>query len=153
LQNRTQTLGGKAKDFALLHFLNLLISLRRIILQDAAILQAKYPNLSIWQYEPFNTSTFVSFSCSAQDTVARAEADVRGMIGELPEAYAQSLRGVLTTVSIKSSQEQEMYRQSCDALHARVGIMQTAVVSALGGSKAKRQKMEKLLAESTGMHC
>lgn len=150
LQERKDTFGRNAEDYALSHFLTLLIALRPIILQDAALLRAKYPDLSIWMYEPFNTPAFALFSSTAQAIVTRAETDIREKLGDIPEVYAQSLRGILTTASIENNQEREMARQEREALHDRLGVMQTAFVSALGGSKAKRRKLEEVLSASTG---
>ena len=54
---RVEAHGNKAVDYMLRHFLELLQLLRKVILQDAAVLYSNYPDFPIWGYAPFDTRT------------------------------------------------------------------------------------------------
>jgi len=97
-----KTIGHAAKDSALSSFLNLLIQLRCILLQDVAVLYSKHPNLPFLNFAPFNTLQFREFALSSLAIIKRAEDEARHRLETLPETLATSMHGILMTASIQN---------------------------------------------------
>jgi hypothetical protein len=140
-EERYKARGKAGQDHALTSFLSLLVSFRRILLQDAAILYTCHPNFPIFQYPPFSTAEFRQFSASASSTIRLAEEAARHRLEHLPETMAMSLRGIITT----SAMQQEIVRQSIEATHIRIdnniGLVKAMVeASIMKGSSTKKRK-------------
>ncbi|KAF8962615.1 hypothetical protein BDZ97DRAFT_1824644 [Flammula alnicola] len=60
-RERLKKFKHRAQDLALVKFLTLLYGLRKVILQDAAVLFLKYPNCNMFKYEPFDSVDFRTF--------------------------------------------------------------------------------------------
>ncbi len=103
---RLETVGAAATDYSLKNFLNLLLELRVILLQDAAVLQSKYPDLHLWKYAPFNSHLFHNFSQASNSILENAEAEARHQLESLPETVSRSMQGILETMSVQRRQEQ-----------------------------------------------
>ena len=77
-------------DYMLRHFLELLQLLRRVILQDAAVLYSKYPNFPIWDFPPFDSTIFRNFAADSNSLLIQAEADCKQQLESLPQTVATS---------------------------------------------------------------
>lgn len=95
-----QASSSKSADIALKQFLRLLVWLRRILLQDCAILFAKYPSCAMFRFPPFNSPTFHKFAASALSVVDQAEEEVRHALQNLPEHVAATFRGLATDIKM-----------------------------------------------------
>jgi hypothetical protein len=73
LKARQAAMGTAAADNTLVSFLEVLLQLCCIILQDAACLSLKYPGCAFFNYPPFNTVQFLSFAHSAAAIIEDAE--------------------------------------------------------------------------------
>jgi hypothetical protein len=104
LQTRFRQDGHKSNDMALRNFLRLLIDFRLVILQDAAVLYSRYPDISLFKFEPFNTPTFKEFAALSITRIDEAEKAARLHYQNLPEHFAASLRGVMQTSEIERKQ-------------------------------------------------
>jgi Centromere DNA-binding protein complex CBF3 subunit, domain 2 len=78
----------KSVDIAFKQFLQLLIWLRQVLIQDAAILFLQYPTCPMFRYPSFNTPTFHNFAATSLSVVDRAEEEVRHALKNLPEHVA-----------------------------------------------------------------
>jgi Centromere DNA-binding protein complex CBF3 subunit, domain 2 len=90
-----------ARDFALKHFLALLKWLRRVLLQDAAVLSSSYGSLSFLTFPPFNTATFQAFASSSVPTIHQAEEEARLQLQNLPDQLAHTFRGLVTSSTLE----------------------------------------------------
>lgn len=104
-QERLDHYGSQANDYSLKNVLLLLRELRTILLQDAAVLYAKYPNFRLWDYAPFNTDLFLQFSQSSNQILERAEEDAQQKLAALPHVVARSMEGILRTIAIQRQQD------------------------------------------------
>lgn len=104
LKHRRDTIGRIAEDYALDQFLKLLIRLRHILLQDAAVLYTKYPTSGIFNHAPFNSPRFREFAATSTSIISEAAAAFRLQTQNLPQHYANSLQGIFTTTTIQNQQ-------------------------------------------------
>ena len=105
---------------ALQNFLCLLINLRVVIFQDAAILFLWYPALSIFKFKPFSSECFRVFTLSAVSVVALAEAAAHQHYQNLSEHFAESLHGVMKTSEINRKQTKNTMLQHIEDLNNSV---------------------------------
>lgn len=101
---RVEKHGLKAIDYALRHFLDTLIILHMILLQDAAVLYSKHPECSIWNFKPFNTPAFSEFACTSVAVLEMAELEVKRRLECLPETVATLMRGIVEAMEIQQNQ-------------------------------------------------
>ncbi|KAF8586691.1 hypothetical protein K439DRAFT_1614921 [Ramaria rubella] len=95
----------KAMDLALESFLHLLINLRRILIQDLAVLYHEVPTCLFYFFPPFNSPAFHKFAEQAPAKLEEAEAAACAALQNLPEHMAQTLQGVVQT-AVAAQQEQ-----------------------------------------------
>ncbi|KAN0080020.1 hypothetical protein V8E55_009586 [Tylopilus felleus] len=100
LQDRVRQL-PLATDIALKQFLSVLTWFRTILLQDGAVLYSRYPQLSIFQFAPFNTPQFHAFASQSVQQVASAEEASRLAFQNLPWHLIASLQGIVTNLSLE----------------------------------------------------
>lgn len=140
---RLEEVGSAATDYSLKNFLNLLLELRTILLQDAAVLQAKYPDLHLWKYAPFNSPIFLEFSQASTSIIENAEAEARHQLESLPETVTRSMQGILETMSVQRRQEQielaaqrqQDQQQVSESLRFMEGLMLNTLSSTYKGRK------------------
>ncbi|KAJ3843916.1 hypothetical protein F5878DRAFT_207623 [Lentinula raphanica] len=147
LEARCQELGRKADDFALQQFLNLLITFRRILLQDAAVLYTQYPDWPMWNFSPFNIALFRSFALTSAEVISSAEECSRANLAAIPRHVAESFRGTATTVHIQQEAQRLESREMFSALSQQMDFL-LSTVTTLVGPKARRQDIAKLLART-----
>jgi len=115
---RVEKHGLKAIDYALRHFLDTLIILRTILLQDAAVLYSKHPECSIWNFKPFNTPAFSEFARTSVAILETAELEAKRRLESLPETVATSMRGVLEASEIQQNQARKDYNTRFDFIES-----------------------------------
>lgn len=135
---------SNSDDIALKQFLRLLLWLRRVLLQDCAILMAKYPSCPLFQHPPFNSPVFQQFSSSALSVVDKAEEEARHALKNLPDNIAASFRGLATDIKMDQHSQRIDTAARLDALDSQLdqvkGLLQQLIGlnSSKGGSKAKQ---------------
>jgi len=140
LKERMARLGKVAKDEALMYFLVLLKHLRMVLLQDAAVLSSKYPGIPLFQFPPFNSEAFKSFSASSAQIIETAESEARENLKNLPEQYATSIQGFMKTALLKQESHQTRLEKSnlsvCEDVRQTKDIVRAFL--ALQGTKSSR---------------
>jgi hypothetical protein len=89
-----------ARDFALQHFLALLKWLRRVLLQDVAVLST-HGSIPLFAFAPFNTATFHAFAASSAAVIHHATENARLQLQNLPDLYAQTFRGLVVSSTLE----------------------------------------------------
>jgi hypothetical protein len=92
------------RDIALKQFLLLLQWLRAVLLQDCALLYARYPMCPIFRFAPFTFPSFVTFSANATAVVTTAEETARLAFHNLPDYMARSMRGYASDLQMRQEQ-------------------------------------------------
>jgi hypothetical protein len=105
-----------SKDIALRQFLKLLLWLRTVLLQDAAVLYSLYPHSRLFSYRPFNTKPFREFSISSVGIIAHAKSEARLAYENMPEHLVASLRGSYAELRLEQRREQEENTRRLQAL-------------------------------------
>ncbi|KAF9042549.1 hypothetical protein BDZ89DRAFT_1128464 [Hymenopellis radicata] len=112
LAARRKSVGRLANDPALDGFLDLLLELRRVLLQDGAVLYSQFPGAPLFTHFPFNTVVFRQFAASSQDILTQAEAEAKLQLSQMPETYASLVRNSLVSNEIEARKLQaEIQRQ------------------------------------------
>jgi hypothetical protein len=128
----------RSSDIALRQFLRLLLWLRRVLLQDCAVLYSKYPSCGMFRYAPFNTFTFRDFATNSSAVIARAEEDARYALQNLPDNIVTSFRGLATDIKM----DQQAQRIKSDARWQAIESQMNEMSSTLGmiaGAKASKK--------------
>jgi hypothetical protein len=134
---RVEAHGNKAVDYMLRHFLELLQLLRRVILQDAAVLYSKYPNYPIWDYPPFDSTIFRNFVADSNSLLIQAEADCKQQLESLPQTVATSMSGILEKNIMERHWEREQKNKNHEEMKARLDYMEAMI---LDSKKSKRPR-------------
>lgn len=138
---RISKLGKKAHDQALISLLGALRFFRQVLLQDGAVLFAKYPDLALFKYHPFTSAVFRQFSADSVITIQNAEERARQNLAQLPEAMAMSFRGILETSSVRQETIHQSIQDTQTEISSNVSVLKTLVEAALlSGSTAKKRK-------------
>jgi hypothetical protein len=116
LKERIACLGKVAQDEALFYFLALLKHLRMVLLHDAAVLSSKYPGIPLFQFPPFDSEAFKSFSASSTQIIEIAESEARENLKNLPQQYATSIQGFMKTALLKQESHQTHLEKSNSSL-------------------------------------
>lgn len=140
LKERRASIGKSATDSTLANFLELLARMRRIILQDAAVLMSKYPDCPLFKFAPFDHPQFLAFASSSIPILEHAEQDSRHQLSKIPENMATSLQGIITTNNIQHAQAQRDMLQQNIELTTQVESIGALLHTVLLGSQSKRRK-------------
>ncbi|KAF8999026.1 hypothetical protein BDZ89DRAFT_1147867 [Hymenopellis radicata] len=114
LAARRKSVGHLANDPALDGFLDLLLELRRVLLQDGAVLYSQFPGAPLFTHFPFNTVVFRQFAASSQDVLTQAEAEAKLQLSQMPETYASLVRNSLVSNEIEARKLQAEIRRQGD---------------------------------------
>lgn len=96
------TANPNARDFALKQFLTLLKWLRRVLLQDVAVLStSSYGTIPLFAFAPFNTAAFQTFASGSATVIQRAAEDARLQLQNLPDQFAHTFRGLLANHTLE----------------------------------------------------
>ena len=96
---------ARAQDIAFKNFARTLSWLRRVLLQDAAVLYAKYPSWYIWTLRPFCTFEFQSFSATLVRVSVEAQEAYELELKNLPEVMKEGVNSTLQ----RSALEQKLH--------------------------------------------
>ncbi|KAF8583497.1 hypothetical protein K439DRAFT_1617415 [Ramaria rubella] len=106
----------KAMDLSLQSFLLLLQMMRRILIQDLAVLYLDVPDCLIYSVSPFNTPEFQQYAEVAPGLISEAENTARSALKNLPEHMAQSLRGVVQNAVASQQAQASLHADQFKAL-------------------------------------
>lgn len=141
LQSRIQKHGRNGRDNALKLFLEVLVFLRRVAIQDAAVLFASYPNSPLFTYAPFNSQNFRQFSWLSSTVMARAEEDARHRLQSHPSHVAATFHGLLTTHAMLQEEARLANTQTQEMMQAQMQMMfEMTKASVLRGAVGKKRK-------------
>jgi hypothetical protein len=129
----------RARDFALDNFLCLLMWLRWVLLQDAAVLYSAHPSCPIFHFAPFTSPLFRDFASDALPTILKAEKAADLMFQKLPEHMVQSVKGVATHVSLAQQQHQAQFKGWQSAMSDQYSRLE-GMMGMMLGSKAPRKR-------------
>ncbi|PPR03299.1 hypothetical protein CVT24_012607 [Panaeolus cyanescens] len=121
----------EAKDGALRYLLNLLLYLRLVLVQDAAVLYQENPECPIFEFAPFNSDLFRSFAQETVKNIYDAEEHRRQYLQNLPANMQESFRGSLESNRLQSLEHQrrieESHRHMSSSFGAMCGLMHTTI--------------------------
>ena len=120
---------------ALKQFLQLLIWLRKVLLQDAAVLFSHDPTCPVFQHSIFHTAAFHRFSATSQLMLAEAEERARLAFRNLPDNLVRSFRGVLADMRMEQQQDREKHHSQLAAIDKQFNKLESLLES-LAGSKS-----------------
>ncbi|KAF9471271.1 hypothetical protein BDN70DRAFT_901472 [Pholiota conissans] len=101
-----------------------------VLLQDAAVLYMKYPDISMWKYSPFDTPSFQQFAHSSESVLLHAEISARQRLEDLPQKVSTSMQGILQTIYIQQRQERQ---ELMECLEFMEGLLQGQLTSTSKG--------------------
>ena len=127
LEVRVKALGRPAKDLALKQFLRLLVWLRRVLLQDAAVLFTLDPTCGIFQFPLFRSQAFRTFAAMTTSVIEKAENDARLALQNLPEHYARSMQGFVASARLAQDVANAEMAQQLGELRAQMARMEGLV--------------------------
>ena len=125
------------QDIALRQFLKLLQWLRIVLVQDCALLHAKYPHCPIFHFEPFTFPSFTAFSANAVALVAAAEEKARLAFHTLPDHMARSMRGYAADLQMKQELNHRMLLDQMQELREQNARLEQLLSASRGGSRRK----------------
>ncbi len=115
LEEREHRLGRPAQDIALRQFLHLLVWLRRVLLQDVAMLFSQKPACPVFQFPLFHSTSFRSFAEHSQKIVAQAIEDTHLNAQNLPDQFVASVQGAMASVQLNQDARMEQLEHSLQA--------------------------------------
>ena len=127
---------------ALHQFLRLLQWLRRVLLQDAALLYSDYPNCPLFRFPPFSTLVFRTFAANSKAAITHAEEAARHAFQNIPHHLVQSLRGIITTAQLEQDKAREEHSQSLAEVREQCSQVK-GLVEMLVTSKGSRRRKGK----------
>lgn len=152
LERRIQEHGKNGQDNALKLFLSLLIFLRRVLLQDAAVLFMSYPKSPLFSYAPLNTPMFRHFAQNSVNIIARAEADTRHKLDSLPHSVAETFRGLVTTNTIIQEEMRAADKVSRQRIEERLqSLVDLHKAHLVKGTAGRKRKAIEAVLEDFGM--
>jgi hypothetical protein len=131
-----------ANDMALKQFLRLLIWLRRVLIQDAAILFTHNPTCPIFRHSIFRSAVFHRFAAASQAVLAEAEEKARLAFKNLPDHLVRSLRGVLADTRMEQQQDREEHHLQLTAMDERFGRVERLLENLVGSKGRGRRSGE-----------
>lgn len=143
LADRRQQYGKRGEDYALDQFLNLLIFLRVVLLQDAALIYVEHPDCRVFNYAPFDSTLFRDWAETSKATVEAAEKAAREAFKNVPANIISSIHGVLVTERIECERRFQALRQDLMSMAMALPGKQTEI------KNRKRKREHSTL--STGM--
>ncbi|KAJ7185137.1 hypothetical protein GGX14DRAFT_409313 [Mycena pura] len=78
----------QTEDYALKQFLEMLIWLRTVLVQDAAVLYADHSDAAFFNSPPFHSPSFRTFAQTSRAVIKKAEADAALQLKNLPQHIA-----------------------------------------------------------------
>ena len=91
-------------DIALRNFLELLLYLRTVLIQDMSLLFAITPSCPVFNIHPFNDTSFRAFANSAPANITHAEEEARMAMADVPVQLATGIQNALSGISVTHSE-------------------------------------------------
>jgi hypothetical protein len=132
----------RSSDIALRQFLRLLLWLRRVLLQDCAVLYSKYPSCGMFRYAPFNTFAFRDFAANLSAVITRAEEDARYALQNLPDNIVTSFRGLATDIKMDQQPQRIASDARWQAIESQMNEM-SSTLGMIGGAKGSKKRKVK----------
>lgn len=119
-------------DTAGRHFLELLVRLRQVFLQDAAILQAEFPSSRLWRHAVFSDPAWPAFAAKVRDLEAAGEDPAHVAIGRVLPDVANSLVAMGNKINTVQAKQDRALAVLGQLDQARVGPpVEAAAVAAV----------------------
>lgn len=141
LQQREHDLGRAGRDIALKGFLQLLTWLRRVLLQDAAVLFTLRPSCPIFGFAPFRSQAFHDFALKSTQVIQQANEDSQLALRHLPHQYAQSMQGFVLTTRL--AQENASRAHSEQLTEMQLQIARLEMLASTGKSRRRGHRASK----------
>lgn len=138
LSERWRRFGRRGEDFALDQFLLLLLVLRRVLLQDSAVIYTMNPMLQVFQYPPFNTELFRSFAATSSQIIAHAEQDSREQLSALSERAEALFRGIVQLNTLVHQRDHEIQMNKMNKLCGSFVTFSNNLVASMGATQRKK---------------
>lgn len=127
-------------DQALVYFLDLLVYLRCVLVQDAVALMFKDQENppSFLKYAPFTSDVFQQFAVHGHRAIAEAEEASRNKWDQLPDKMAESFIGTVETLMIRQKTDFQRLESTNTVMMERLDLLTEANKSPLqrgAGSK------------------
>jgi hypothetical protein len=132
-----------ARDFALKHFLTLLRWLRRVLLQDAAVLSSSYGSLPFLAFLPFNTAAFQTFASSSTAIIHQADEEARLQLQNLPDQYAHTFKGLVTSSALEQQHISTLHNHQIMELTQTIQRLSNLVEMQSASKKSRRYRTSK----------
>ena len=133
-------LDARMQDYALRNFLELLVWLRLVLLQDAVILFNEHPECGVWNFAPFNTPGFRQFAAQAVTVLQTAEAEAAAAVRNLPEACARTMQGIATHSLVQQRQQFDTMHANMRGMASTMQNLESAVTDIARGRTGRRRK-------------
>jgi len=130
----------RSSDIALRQFLRLLLWLRRVLLQDCAVLYSKYPSCGMFRYTPFNTAAFRDFAANSSTVITRAEEDARYALQNLPDNIVTSFQGLATDIKMEQQTQRIASDARWQAIESQMNEMSCTLGMIAGAKGLKKHK-------------
>ncbi|PPQ75576.1 hypothetical protein CVT24_013264 [Panaeolus cyanescens] len=111
------------QDQALRYLINLLLHLRRVLIQDCAVLYTENPTAPIFKFAPFNSDEFHTFASASAQVIHNANEHQRQYLENLPTHIADNLRGSLESNRVQLLEHQRRIEESNQNLSGAVGSL------------------------------
>lgn len=138
LHQREVNFGHAGRDIALKGFLRLLLWLRRVLVQDAAVLFGKDPTCPIFHFAPFRSDVFREFAAGSTAELARVNEEARLALQHLPEQYAQSMQGFVMSSRLAQEEANRKNAEQLALLREQVSRLEMASESGRSGRRRRR---------------
>ncbi|KAJ6499782.1 hypothetical protein DFH09DRAFT_1445281 [Mycena vulgaris] len=127
-----------SRDIALRQYLVTMTWLRRVLIQDVAVLFSKDPLALIFKFAPFNALSFRNFAAISTAAIHLNSAEeARLAFQNLPQHLVASMQGALATQNLAFERERQNYQVQMDVMHSKMGQMQSLLELVAGSKRTK----------------
>ncbi|KAJ7185140.1 hypothetical protein GGX14DRAFT_409316 [Mycena pura] len=117
----------QTEDYALKQFLEMLIWLRTVLVQDAAVLYADHSDAAFFNSPPFHSPSFRTFAQTSRAVIKKAEADAALQLKNLPQHIARTFGGMVTQLNMEQRLYHENNTAKTDKILLSYRILRTTV--------------------------
>lgn len=125
--------------------------LRRVFLQDIALIYTSNPQASLFHFAPLNTLSFRSFASKSTDVIAAAEKKAREAFQDLPQHLVRTLQGVLIGHSLDLQRMQDNHSAELAAMRTELVQMKGLVELNAGFKSRHKKKGNSLVAQQLSL--
>jgi hypothetical protein len=128
-------------DISARKFLELLQYLRRVLLQDLALLHNNFPDSPLFSAPPFNTQVFHDYAKSAPSQVEEAECRSVQAMEDVPEYLAAGVRNAMNGLAVTHASEASHSDARLSAMESSLAeVKQLLTEKGVGLPPSKRGK-------------